>query len=402
MKNRHIQNILTKDIDDRQMRFLAGPRQTGKTTITKSFVNNATYFNWDLKTTKDKFRKDPYFFETLIYDAPGKPWIAHDEIHKMPQWKNILKDYFDKFENDARFIITGSARLDLFRKSGDSLAGRYFLFKLFPLTLSEAVDNKVKLPDRNINAQDFVEQRLSNVEYHQEALEQLLAFSGFPEPFLKANTRFYTRWSADLTDRLIHEDVRDLTRIVELQNIETLSHLLTERIGSPLSLNSVREDMTVSYNAVKNAISALELVYMVFMVPPYSERISRSLKKEKKCYFFNWTLASNEAVLFENYVSVELKALTELWNDYGIGRYNLFYIRTKEGKESDFLITNNSEPWCLFEVKLKDGPIERHHFKHARLLGDIPIVQLCKENKILKKGEKNSIRVSASRFFSQS
>ncbi len=113
-------------------------------------------------------------------------------------------------------------------------------------------------------------------------------------------------------------------------------------------------------------------------------------------------MASNEAALFENYVSVELKALTELWNDYGIGRYNMFYIRTKEGKESDFLITNNSEPWCLFEVKLKDGPIERHHFKHARLLGDIPIVQLCMENKILKKGEKNSIRVSASRFFSQS
>ncbi len=399
MKNRHIQEIITRDLVDRQMRFLAGPRQTGKTTISKSFVDNAAYFNWDLKTTKDKFRKDPYFFETLIYDTPGIPWIAHDEIHKMPQWKNILKDYFDKFEQDARFIITGSARLDLFRKSGDSLAGRYFLYKLFPLTLSEAVDKKPQLPTQNIDVLDFIDQRLTEVIYHQDALEQLLEFSGFPEPFLKANPRFFTRWSADLTDRLIREDVRDLTRIIELHNIEVLAHLLTERVGSPLSLNSIREDMGVSYNAVKNAIAALELVYMVFMVPPYSDKISRSLKKEKKCYFFNWTLCRNEATVFENYMAVELKALTELWNDYGIGRFDLFYIRTKEGKESDFLITKNTQPWCLFEAKLKDGPIDKHQFKHAHLLGDIPIIQLCRENQVLKKGEKNSFRISASRFF---
>jgi len=399
MKNRHIQNILTKDIDDRQMRFLAGPRQTGKTTIARNFVKETAYFNWDLRKTKDNYRKDPYFFETLIYDLPGKPWIAHDEIHKMPQWKNILKDYFDKFEDEARFIITGSARLDLFRKSGDSLAGRYFLFKLFPLTLSEAVDNKAFLPDPKTTALDFIEQNLSTAKYNQEALEQLLVFSGFPEPFLKANARFYNRWSADLTERLIREDVRDLTRIIELQNIETISHLLTERVGSPLSLNSVREDMSVSYNAIKNAIAALELVYMIFMVPPFSDKISRSLKKEKKCYFFNWTLCNDEAAKFENYIAIELKAVTELWNDYGIGRFDLFYIRTKDGKESDFLVTKNSNPWCLFEVKLKDGPIEKHHYKHAGLLGEIPIVQLCKENKVLKKGENNSFRVSASRFF---
>ena len=399
MKKRHIEHILAIDEDDRQMRFLTGPRQTGKTTIAQNFVQEELYFNWDLKATKDKYRKDPYFFETLIYDTPGKPWIAHDEIHKMPQWKNILKDYFDKFEKDARFIITGSARLDLFRKSGDSLAGRYFLFKLFPLILSEAISTNPHLPDTNISALDFIEQRLSRAKYNQEALEQLLAYSGFPEPFLKATTRFYNRWSADLTDRLIREDVRDLTRVIELQNVETLSHLLTERVGSPLSLNSVREDMSVSYNAVKNAIAALELVYMIFMVPPYSDKISRSLKKEKKCYFYNWTLCTNEAAVFENYIAVELKALTELWNDYGIGSFDLFYIRTKDGKESDFLITKNSEPWCLFEVKLKDGPIEKHHFKHARQLGNIPIVQLCKENRLLKKGADDSFRVSASRFF---
>lgn len=399
MITRHIEKILTSDDYGRQMRFLAGPRQTGKTTITQKLVAKELYFNWDIKTVKDHYRNDPYFFETNIYDTPGKPWVAHDEIHKMPKWKNILKDYFDKFEGQARFIISGSARLDLFRKSGDSLAGRYFLFKLYPLTLSEAVGTTPILPDASINALDFIDKQFSRLTYHQDALEQLLAFSGFPEPFLKANTRFYNRWSNALIDRLIREDVRDLTRIIELQNIETLAGLLPQRIGSPFSLNSVREEMSVSYNAVKNAVAAAELVYMIFMVPPYSKKISRTLKKEKKCYFFNWMLAADEAARFENYVAIELTSLTEFWNDSGTGTYRLFFIRTKDGKESDFLITQNSNPWCLFEVKLKDGPIEKHHYKHAGHLGGIPIVVLCKENKVLKKGDNNSFRVSASRFF---
>jgi predicted AAA+ superfamily ATPase len=190
MIKRHLENTCFHQLFGRQMRFIAGPRQVGKTTLVKNFLESKQleklYFNWDLRETRDRFRKDPYFFETPLYDSkPPKelPWVCHDEIHKMPQWKNILKDYFDKFENDCHFVITGSARLDWFKKSGDSLAGRYFLFKLFPLCLSEAAGTSAPGISENEPAETFIEKRISTVRYEQEAMEQLLNFSGFPEPW---------------------------------------------------------------------------------------------------------------------------------------------------------------------------------------------------------------------------
>jgi predicted AAA+ superfamily ATPase len=390
------------------MRFIAGPRQVGKTTLVKSFLKDRQldelYFNWDLRETRDKYKKDHYFFETTLYDSKSEdslPWLCHDEIHKMPKWKNILKDYFDKFENDCHFIITGSARLDWFKKSGDSLAGRYFLFKLFPLSLSEVVNRKwFEVSEKELeHAGTFIEKKISGIHYYQEGMEQLLNFSGFPGPFAKANTRFHRRWRQDMVDRLIREDIKDLTKIIDTENIASLFQLIPERVGSPLSVNSLKEDLGISYNAVKNAISAMRLIYIIFFVPPYSKRISRTLKKEKKCYFYDWTRCADFAKRFENYVAVELKIMVELWNDMGLGEFDLFYVRTKDGKETDFLITRENIPWCLFEVKLKDSAMAAHHYSHSGALGNIPVVQLTHENNVLKKNDGLFYRISASRFF---
>jgi predicted AAA+ superfamily ATPase len=408
MIKRQLEEICFNKIFGRQMRFIAGPRQVGKTTLAKSFLTDQKlethYFNWDLRETRDKYKKDPYFFETAIYDSKpmgeeNVPWVCLDEIHKMPKWKNILKDYFDKFENVCHFIVTGSARLDWFKKSGDSLAGRYFLFKLFPFCLSEVTGEGIPVISENEKAHPFIEKRINHNSYRQDALDQLLNFSGFPEPFTKADTRFHLRWQRDLLDRLIKEDIRDLTKIIETENIATIIRLLPERVGAPLSLNSLKEDVEISYNAVKSAISTLQLTYIIFLVPPYSERIARSLKKEKKCYFFDWTRCTDFAKRFENYVALELKIMVEIWNDSGIGNFNLFYVRTKDGKETDFLITKNELPWCFFEVKLKDRSIDAHHYKHSQFMGDIPVVQITHENNILKKSGDLFYRISASRFF---
>jgi len=388
------------------MRFISGPRQVGKTTIARNFLESQNlgklYFNWDLREIKDKYKREPYFFETALYDSKigeNLPWICLDEIHKMPKWKNILKDYFDKFENYCRFIITGSARLDWFRKSGDSLAGRYFLFKLFPLSLSEAANKPITLTTKEEKAVEFIEKRISTVNYEQDTMDQLLNYSGFPEPFIKASDNFHLRWQRDMVDHLIREDVRDLTRIFEIENIATLIQLMPERVGSPLSLNALKEDIGVSYTAIKNAISAMQLTHAIFLVPPYSQRITRSIKKEKKCYFYDWSRCEDFAKRFENYVALELKIMIELWNDSGIGDFELFYVRTKDGKETDFLITKNNTPWCFFEAKLKDDPIARHHYKHSSILNNIPVVQVTHENNILKKKDNLFYRVSASRFF---
>ncbi len=406
MIKRHIESICFNEVFGRQMRFIAGPRQSGKTTIARNFLKEVNleklYFNWDLQETREMYRKDPYFFETLVYDSRKEerlPWLCLDEIHKVSNWKNILKDFFDKFENNCRFIITGSARLDWFKKSGDSLAGRYFLFKLFPLSLSEAVNSPAVKVSADEDVLSFIEKRISKVRYEQDILDQLLNFSGFPEPFLKADSKFLRRWKQGMLEQLIREDIRDLTRIIEIDNVENLVHLLPERIGSPLSLNSLKEDMAISYTAVKNAITAMRLTYIIFLVPPYSQRISRSLKKENKCYFYDWTLCRDFPSRFENYVALELKILTELWSDEGISEFELYYVRTKEGKETDFLITRGNTPWCFFEVKTKDGAIAAHHYKHSQLLGDIPLVQITHEHEVLKRRDK-FYRVSACRFFS--
>ena len=405
MIKRHLSKICFNPDFGRQMRFVAGPRQVGKTTLARSFLDQhsmpKTYYNWDIRKTRDAYRKDPYFFETSVYDFAGQAplWICFDEIHKMPKWKNILKDYFDKFEDNCRFIITGSARLDWFRKSGDSLAGRYFLFRLFPFSLSELSGQSPLDVHEEMKAEEFIERKLSKVSYETDSLKQLLNFSGFPEPCIKAKSAFHRRWQRDMIDRLVREDIRDLTRIIDVENVAAVMSLLPERIGSLLSLNAIREDVGISYTAIKNCISALQLCYAIFLVPPYSSSIARAIKKENKCYFFDWTRCRHESKRFENYIAVEIKSMIERWNDQGVGDFELFFVRTKEGKESDFLIVKNQMPWCLFEVKLKDRAIEKHHLKHAMLLGNIPVVQICLEDRILKKSSNMLIRVSASRFF---
>jgi len=407
MITRHLEKICFHEEFGRQMRFISGPRQIGKTTLAKNFLHqlklDQLYFNWDLRAVRDQYIRDPYFFETDIYDASTQnklAWICLDEIHKMPKWKNILKDYFDKFEEKVRFMVTGSARLEWFQKSGDALTGRYFLFHLLPLTLSEAAGNSLPQLREEEPAEDFIERRIAHVRYEQRLLEQLLNYSGFPEPFFRASDRFYRRWQRDTVDQILREDVRDLTRIIETENIASLILRLPDRIGSPLSVNALREDMQVSYTAVKNALSALQLTCIIFFVPPYSRSISRALKKEKKSYFYDWTRCADPATRFENYVAVELKTFIELWNDSGLGELDLFYVRTKDGRETDFLITQNGQPWCLLEAKLSDGAVENHHRKHAEALGRLPVVQLTQETKVLKKSKGSVYRISASRFFS--
>jgi uncharacterized protein len=389
----------------RQMRFITGPRQCGKTTLAKQFLKENlqnSYYNFDQRDVRNRLRKEEYFYENDILNSkhPDKhKWVCFDELHKIPKWKNILKGYFDRDEGKINFILTGSARLDLFRRSGDSLAGRYFLFKLMPLSLSEIAHKNLKTVDFTAEPMDFIDKKLSSSLYEQDLMKGLLEYSGFPEPLTSSNKRFYQKWHNDYIDRLINEDIRDLTMIRELEHIATLLSLLPVRIGNPLSVNSLREDMYVSYNAVKNYIKALELSYILFSIKPYSKKIARTIKKESKYYYFDYTWVTDEAARFENYIAVELKTLIEYWNGRGDGNFELYYLRNREGKESDFLILADGKPWMIFEAKLNDEPVASHHIKNAGVLGNIPVVQLCKNNKIAHKSGEKIYRISASRFF---
>jgi predicted AAA+ superfamily ATPase len=406
MIKRHLDSICFDPSIGRQMRFVTGPRQSGKTTLARHLLSRGNYqnlyFNWDLREVRDMYKSDYTFFESALREAqsPGRlPWVCFDEIHKMPKWKNILKGYYDKYENDCRFIVTGSARLDWFRRSGDSLAGRYFLFRLNPLTLSEAAGHPHLEPERDEGALEFIVRKLSRGLSRQDLVAHLLNYSGFPEPFLKADETFYRRWQRDMVDFLTREDVRDLTRIMAVEHIATLMQIMPDRVGSPLSLNALTEDIEASYTAVKNGVVAMQLICAVFLIPPYHQRIARAVKKEKKAYFFDWGRVLDPAKRFENYVAVELAAMIDLWHDSGIADFDLMYVRTRDGRETDFLILRNRQPWCLIEAKLQDEVIARHHFDQANTLGNIPFIQVTGQDKVYKKQDSRFFRISAGRFF---
>jgi len=406
MIKRHLEEIGFDPAFGRQMRFIAGPRQAGKTTLARRVLSanrsDHLYFNWDMRETRSAFRKDERFFESSLRETKtGRdlPWICFDEIHKMPGWKNILKGIFDRFENEARFVVTGSARLDWFRKSGDSLAGRYFLFHLNPVSLTELAGHPHVAPNPDEDALPYIERTLSQRRSEPALLDQMLAFGGFPEPLTRADESFYRRWQNEMTDRLAREDVRDLTRITAVENIAVLMQIMPERIGSPLSLKALAEDIETSHTSIRNAIRAMELTCALFFLSPYSAKIARAVKKERKAYFFDWARCPDPARRFENYVAAEWKTRLDLWRDRGLGNFDLMYIRTRDGKESDFLIVRDRKPWLLCEAKLQDESVARHHYLQVRALGEIPFIQIIGKNGVFKRPSPGAFVISASRFF---
>ncbi|MCD6224355.1 MAG: ATP-binding protein [Deltaproteobacteria bacterium] len=402
---RHLNKIAFSSGFGRQMRFVTGPRQTGKTTVAKHFIEklcfNKLYYNWDNRRVRDDYIKDNHFFVSDLYnespDESGRRWILMDEIHKYPNWKNILKDFFDCYGEDAVFIITGSARLDMMRKSGDSLAGRYFTFRLNPVTLQELAGSKFLEPPKH--ASILIKNRLDSPIYKKDELAALLRFSGFPEPLLAGTIRFHTRWRRSYLDTLVREDLRELTQIRELEKTAVLMHLLPDRISAPLSINSLSRDLACSFATTANYLKALELGYLIFRISPYHKKIARSLKKEQKTYFYDWTRVTRESARFENYVAVELKVWTDLWTDAGTGEFNLYYIRDRDGRETDFLITRDAIPWLLVEARFSSSKIDYHHKKNRAVLGNIPFVQVLQENNVTEKYEDGIYQMSASRFF---
>lgn len=391
----------------RQMRFIAGPRQSGKTTLAKAFLDSQGdgrfYYNWDNRETKARHNRELDFLrpDLLASALKKKRWVCFDEIHKMPLWKNILKSYFDTHEERVRFIITGSARLDLFRRSGDSLAGRYFLFHLLPLTLFELTTKRPAELKPIQSAEKFIENRLaSTIAAHQTTMESLLNFGGFPEPFLASDSSFLQRWQEDYVDRLVKEDLRDLTRIPHLENAAHLLTLLPGRTGSPLSVNSLRGDLEVSHETIRNYLQALKLCYVVFELSTYTMKINRAIRKEKKVYFFDWARVTEPSKRFENFIATQLYSWVALWSDEGLGTFELAYVRNRAGQECDFLIVRDKKPWLLIEAKSADQPLASHLYHFSEKLGGIPIIQLTQEPNILRAGGNKDYRISASRFLS--
>ena len=386
------------------MRFVSGPRQGGKTTLARRHLKasgcSALYYLWDLRTVRQRYKTDELFVTADFPPGVAHPWVCFDEIHKMPRWKTILKGQFDSLEDQCRLIVTGSAKLGLLRHAGDSLAGRYFSFQLSPVTLAELSGQGDSLAACPASSLDVLQRHADTRPVSPDGLEHLMNFSGFPEPLLNAHEAFHRKWAADYIETVIREDVGTLTRIVDREHLHDLYHLLPGTVGSPLSVASLAGHLQSSPVTIAQHLRRLDDFFLTFSLRPYTRNIKRSLLKAPKLYLYDWTRVRDRAARFENYVACELLARVRLWSDASGEAFGLSYVRNKQKQETDFLVTRDSNPWLLVEVKMTDRAIEPHHLSTRDALGGIPFVQLCHEPGVCSCQRAGVYRMSADRFFS--
>jgi predicted AAA+ superfamily ATPase len=294
-----------------------------------------------------------------------------------------LKGLYDARGKDLEVIVTGSGRLDIYQRGGDSLVGRYHLYRLHPFTLGEYIRES----RRTVCSPDEFWSGVADGKTPvgaQQGLEELDALTGFPEPLFSGSEARLRRWRRSYQTLVVREDLRDLTRIREIGLVETLAALLPERIGSPLSVNSLKEDLGVNFVTVQGWLEALERLYYLFKIRPYAGRLSRTLRREEKVYLFDFSVIEDPGSRFENLVALHLRKLCDAWTDWGYGDFALQYVRDREKREVDFLITENRRPHILVEAKLTEDGIDPNlKYFHDRLKPpySVQVVRTPRKNK---------------------
>lgn len=342
-----------KDDLGKKIILLTGPRQTGKTTLSKMLTSRFDYYNYD--STEDRIS-----LLDKSWDR-SKDLIIFDELHKHKNWKSWLKGIYDTEGIPPSLVVTGSAKLDTYRKMGDSLAGRFFQFRLHPLDLKEIKHGL-------------------NPENLENELDKLLAVGGFPEPFLQGDMRFYNRWKKSHLDIIIKQDLIDLENIQQITQLETLIELLKRRVGSPVSYSSLARDLSSSDKTVKRWLAILENMFIIFAVHPFHRNIARAIQKTPKYYFYDTgQVVGDQGVKLENVVACALQKEIHFREDcFGENR-KLHYLRNKEGKEVDFCIVYEQEPEMMIEVKWNDGNLSANFDVFRQFVPSIPMIQLSKE-----------------------
>ncbi len=326
MKNqeRYLKPIIA-DFMTRKMVFVGGPRQVGKTTLCLGFLNpplpsNPAYLNWDDIQTKPIIKYGP---------LPSASIILLDEIHKFKQWRNLLKGFYDKQRDTKNFLITGSARLDHYRRGGDSLLGRYRYLRLHPFSIAEL--------------------KLSS----QSDLTDLIRFGGFPEPYFLKSEKEHKLWKRERLYRIVNDDIRDLEGVREFSKIETLAEALPGRVGSPLSIKSLSEDLEVNFGSVEKWVQILEAVYYCYRILPYGAPKIRAVKKERKLYLWDWSTIEDPGSRFENLVASHLLKYCHFIEDTEGDSMELRFLRDTDKREIDFVVIKSGK--ALFAVECKHG-----------------------------------------------
>ena len=345
------QDNIARDLG-KKMVFITGPRQVGKTSLAKVIgagVEKTVYLNYDNFSHREIIQKSSWLPDTRL--------LILDELHKMPDWKNHLKGIYDTRPADQMILVTGSARLEAFRQTGDSLAGRFFRHRLNPFSLREIVDSGA------------------------EELDRLMQRGGFPEPYLAESEDDVQRWRMQYIDGLIRTDILDFEKVHDFRAIQLTLDLLRRRIGSPISWASMARDVGCSPNTIKRYVEILEALFIIFRVSPHHRNIARALLKEPKIYFYDTGMViGDEGVRLENLMAVSLLKHLNYIEDTRGQRCSLRTLRTREGKEIDFVMVIDEHPEMLIEVKLSDTNVspalryfqQKYSFNTVQVVKNLP------------------------------
>ncbi len=337
-----------KDDLKTKMVFIGGPRQVGKTTLALSLLaskskSDPAYLNWDISRNRKSILRMEYPGESKL--------LIFDEIHKYSRWKAYMKGFFDEYvPNERNALVTGSARMNLYQRGGDSLLGRYHYYHLHPLSPLEISAN----PTRG-------------------DLRALINFSGFPEPFCSGNERNLRRWQRDRVQLLLNEDIRDLERVKDIALLEILADALPDRVGSPLSVRSLQEDLQVAHDTVKRWLLIFERIYLTFRISPYGTPKIRAVKKEQKLYFWDWTQVLDDGARFENFVASQLLRYCHFHENVNGHKMELRYIRDIDGRELDFVVLKDNKPEFAVECKLGERSLTKYA-EYFKMRTPIPLI----------------------------
>lgn len=353
----HLENYGDKII------LLAGPRQVGKTTLghmcLESDKYRKKYLSWDEKKDQEKIMNGlSTIDDTISYDISDQDKYTvyyFDEIHKYPKWKDLLRSWHAKLKSNDRIIVTGSARMEEYKKGGESLKGLSFLYHVFPLTVAEIIRSDPDLRDIN-----------PPKEIDNEKWNALLQFGGFPDPYLKSDILFYNCWSKDKDHLLIYDDIRDHEKSVTIKKIEKLANSIRDRVKNTTNYTTLASYLNVKEMEIKNWISKLESHYYCFSIQRWSKKSDAKSTKNPKIYLWDWSELTDKGARYENIVAVHLKKAIYFWNDNG-GNYDLYYLEDeRNNKNVDFLILKNSHPWLMLEIKSSNKKGVSEDLKHFK------------------------------------
>ncbi len=396
--NRMLTEVLRRHFaENRQMAFVSGPRHVGKSTLARALAGYAFFHNWDRPSDRALILAGSDALaehDGLAELRAGTPILCLDELHKYPRWKNFLKGFFDTWGDRCHVLVTGSARLDVYKRGGDSLMGRYFPFRLHPLSLAEVSDPRV--PDA-----DLV--RLP-APPDPEALASLLRWGGYPEPFLKAKDTFHRRWRDLRNEQLFREDLRDATRIQETAQVQVLAGLLADRAGQLVNYSALASATRISEDTARRWLAVLESFYYGFTLRPWFRNVNKSLRKQPKFYLWDWSVLPEGGARVENFIACHLLKAVHAWTDLGLGRFDLHYLRDTAGREVGFLVSRDRQPWFLVEAKSADRSLNPALDYYQKATGAKHAFQIAMDLPFVERdcfGVKTPVRVPAATLLSQ-